>query len=91
MEIKDLKKTVDALVALPHETEWVEFKHNFHSPDEIGERISALSNSACLCKKAYAYIVFGIEDGTHEIVGTSFHAKVTRKAMKNLNYGCQLV
>lgn len=84
MEIRDLKKTVDALVALPHETEWVEFKHNFHSPDEIGERISALSNSACLCKKAYAYIVFGIEDGTHEIVGTTFHAKSHKKGNEEL-------
>lgn len=84
MEIKDLKKTVDALIVLPHETEWVEFKHNFHSPDEIGERISALANSACICKKAYAYIVFGIEDGTHKVVGTTFHAKCHKKGNEEL-------
>lgn len=84
MEIKDLKRIVDTLIALPHETEWVEFKHNFHSPDEIGERISALSNSACLCKKAYAYIVFGIEDGTHKVVGTTFHPKNHKKGNEEL-------
>lgn len=48
METTELKKLVDTLTALPHETEWVEFKLNFHSPEEIGERISALSNSACI-------------------------------------------
>lgn len=50
METSELKKLVDAFTALPHETEWVEFKLNFHSPEEIGERISALSNSACIWK-----------------------------------------
>ena len=42
------KSLIEQLAALPVETEWVEFKLNFHSPEEIGERISALSNSACL-------------------------------------------
>ena len=38
------------------ENEWVEYKLNFHSKEEIGERISALSNSACLNNKAFAYL-----------------------------------
>jgi predicted HTH transcriptional regulator len=84
MEDKDLIKILTTLVALPHESEWVEFKHNFHSPEEIGERISALSNSAALCDKSFAYIVFGIEDGTHEIVGTTFHAKAHKKGNEEL-------
>lgn len=66
---------ISHLVALPSESEWVEFKHNFHSKEEIGERISALSNSAALLEKPYGYIIFGIEDGSHNIIGTSFHAK----------------
>lgn len=49
MEYFDFKKLIDALTAKPKETEWIEFKHNFHSKEEIGERISALSNSAYLC------------------------------------------
>ena len=60
------------LVALPKENEWVEFKHNFHSEDEIGERISAIANSACIDNKAYGYLVFGVDDSTHEIIGTTF-------------------
>lgn len=49
MEYIDFKKLIDALVARPKETEWIEFKHNFHSKEEIGERISAIANSAYLC------------------------------------------
>ncbi|MDO5058654.1 MAG: putative DNA binding domain-containing protein [Neisseria sp.] len=63
------------LLTLPQETEWVEFKHNFHSEKEIGERISAISNSALLLGKQYGYLVYGIEDKTHKILGTSFKAK----------------
>lgn len=43
MEITELRKLVDRLVALSKESETVEFKENFHSKEEIGERISALS------------------------------------------------
>lgn len=64
------------------EQEWLEFKHNFHSPDEIGKRISALANSACLACKKFGYLVFGVEDGTHNIVGTSFSPR-TKKAKGN--------
>ena len=38
------------------EQEWLEFKHNFHSPDEIGKRISALANGACLAGKKFGYL-----------------------------------
>lgn len=34
------------LLALPLETEWVEWKHNNENPELIGETLSALSNSA---------------------------------------------
>ena len=46
MEYIDFKKLIDALVARPKETEWIEFKHNFHSNEDIGERISEIANSA---------------------------------------------
>ena len=62
-------------VALPHETEWVEFKHNHSDPQMIGEYLSGISsNAAALCEQPFGYIVWGIEDGTHNIVGTSVQA-----------------
>jgi ATP-dependent DNA helicase RecG len=69
---------------LPNETEWVEFKCNNSDPVEIGEYISALSNSAPLNDKANAYIVWGINDINHEIEGTSFLPSRTKKGNEEL-------
>ena len=69
------------LVSLPKENEWVEFKQNFHSEDEIGERISAIANSACIDNKACGYLVYGVDDKTHEIIGTTF--KPSQKMVGN--------
>jgi ATP-dependent DNA helicase RecG len=64
-----------SLVALPHETEWVEFKHNDSEPEEIGEYLSALSNSAALHEEKTAYLVWGVETATHNVVGTEFRPR----------------
>ena len=40
------------LSALPRETEWLEFKQSHGDPQEIGEYISALANSAALVGRA---------------------------------------
>jgi len=74
------------LCKLPVETEWVEFKHNNAKPDDIGEYISALANSAALLGKVSAYLVWGVDNGSHEIVGTTFrpaHAKVGEEDLEN--------
>lgn len=72
MNQEELKSLVDWLVSQPDESEIIEFKANFHSGDEIGERISAMSNSACLLREPFAYLVFGIEDNSKSIMGTDF-------------------
>ena len=72
METDQLKKLLDNLVLLPSENETVEFKVNNSSPEEIGKRISALSNSSSLHEKKCAYMIFGVEDAGHRIVGTNF-------------------
>ncbi len=66
------------LCKLPAETEWVEFKHNRAEPEDIGEYISALANSAALLGKTSAYLVWGIDDATHDIIGTSFCPLTTK-------------
>lgn len=86
MNKKQLKNLIDDLVNQPSESEWVEFKHNFHSPEEIGERISALSNGACLHNQPYGYLVFGVEDKTHNILGTDFKPKTHKKGNENLEH-----
>jgi ATP-dependent DNA helicase RecG len=66
------------LCKLPRETEWAEFKVGNTDPKEIGEQISALSNSAALAGKAFAYLAWGVEDSSHEIVGTTFVPAATK-------------
>ena len=56
------------------ENEVVEFKKaetNFDI-DELGKYFSALSNEANLREREFGWIVFGVWDKKHEIVGTSF-------------------
>ena len=66
------------------ETEWVEFKENDKNPEQIGEYISALSNSAALVGKACGYLIWGIKDLEHEIVGTSFKPRVEKVGNEEL-------
>lgn len=84
MRPEELRKTVEDLVKLPAETEWVEFKVNNVNPQEIGEYISALSNSACLHNQSYGYLVFGVQNKTHKIVGTGFRPKTEKVGNEEL-------
>ncbi len=60
------------LCKLAGETEWVEFKVDRHEPEEIGEYVSALANSAALAGKPFAHVVWGVTDDDHAVVGTHF-------------------
>ncbi|MCD8396206.1 MAG: putative DNA binding domain-containing protein [Lachnospiraceae bacterium] len=75
---------VERLRRLPTETEWVEFKVNNENPQMIGKYISALSNSAALNEKEMAYILWGIDDATHEVTGTNFSPSETKKGNQEL-------
>ena len=72
------------LRALPGETEWLEFKQNYGDPQEIGEYLSALANSAALVGKAAAYLVWGVRDSDYAIVGTAFDPTVAKKGNEAL-------
>lgn len=75
---------VQELRKLPTETEWVEFKHNNAEPEDIGEYISALANSAALTGKVNAYLIWGIDNQTHDIVGTNFSPSTAKIGNENL-------
>ena len=68
----EIHKIIYRLLKLPKECEWAEFKLNFKSEDEIGKYVSALSNGASLQNESFGYLVFGINDSSLEIEGTSF-------------------
>lgn len=78
MDTVYLESLLIGLASLPRETEWVEFKVNNSKPDEIGEYLSALSNSATLHGKNTAYIIWGVENSSHDIVGTTFKPRLEK-------------
>ena len=62
------------------EDETIEFKEandNFKT-DEIGRYVSALSNEANLAGIESAWLVFGVRDRDHEVVGTSYRMEPKR-------------
>jgi predicted HTH transcriptional regulator len=79
-------KLVMRLLAYPRENEQCEFKVNNCNPQEIGEYISALANSAAVAEAAHSYLIWGVEDTDHRIVGTTFRpldAKVGNEELLN--------
>lgn len=80
MTNEDLIQLIDELRSLPKENEWVEFKQNRGSAtnDKIGQYISSLSNAACIGNQPFGYLVFGIENETHNVMGTSFRFKTEK-------------
>jgi predicted HTH transcriptional regulator len=79
-----LASLLHELCALPRETEWVEFKVNEAEPQVIGEYVSALANSAALVGKAFAYLIWGVRDDDHAVVGTSFDLHAARTGNEEL-------
>ena len=67
-----------------YEQPWIEFKHNNHDPQEIGEYLSALSNTAALFNQEHAFLIWGIDNETHDIVGTSFIPQETKVGNQGL-------
>jgi ATP-dependent DNA helicase RecG len=72
------------LCAQPEEQQWLEFKVNAITNDQIGEYISALSNGATLANQPFGYLVLGVEDINHTIKGTHFNFSKAKQGNQNL-------
>ena len=70
--MENLEKLITELCKYDNETQWIEFKHNNYKAEMIGTDISALANSAALLERNCAYMIWGIDDATHEIIGTEY-------------------
>lgn len=70
---KELSEILEQLLKNP-ENEYIEFKEakNNFEIDKLGKYFSAISNEATLKEKQYGWIIFGINDRTHSVVGTNF-------------------
>ena len=82
--MENLRFLIKELCKEYKESEWLEFKHNNCTPEMIGQDISALANGAAICEKSYAYMIWGVDDTTHEIVGTDFDLNKAKKGNQEL-------
>jgi ATP-dependent DNA helicase RecG len=79
-----LHKKLKRLQSLHSENEIVEFKEakNGYDFGKLGKYFSASSNEANLQRADSAWLVFGVENNEHKIVGTNFRTK--RSELDNL-------
>lgn len=63
---------IEELRAQPDESAWLEFKKDNDDPEMIGKYCSALSNSARIEGKDCAFLLWGIDNDSHDVVGTAF-------------------
>ena len=78
---RELYDILTRLKAMPGETEVVEFKKakNGFDDDTLGQYFSALSNEANLKSQVCAWLVFGIDNNTHAVLGSYY--KQTRNSL----------
>ena len=62
----------------------IQTKLRGYDPETIGEDISALANGATLEEKSSAYFLWGIDDETHELVGTEHDLQNIKKGNEEL-------
>lgn len=79
MAIQDPISLLINLTSNPAEQSWLEFKQNQESPEEIAKYVSALANAAMLSDRDRAYVIFGVEDATRELIGTKTRLEVKKK------------
>lgn len=80
----DYLALVHLLRSYKQEEDWFEFKLNKVIPEMLGKYVSALSNSAAVSQNPYGYLVWGIDDSTHEVKGTSFYPETEKKGNMDL-------
>lgn len=67
-----LNSVLESLLHLPREQATVEFKTNWEQADDIGQYISALANAAALHGHDRAWVIWGVNDTTRAVTGTTF-------------------
>lgn len=66
------------------ESEWLEFKRNMTDIEQIGRLCSALSNGAAVVGRDKGYLIWGVDDKTRRIVGTTFDPESDRAGNQDL-------
>lgn len=82
---KEIIDIIKELISYRNEEEWFEFKENWYQADGIGEYISSISNAATLKGKETGYLVWGVNNDTHELTNTTFdyHVDVANEPLQH--------
>lgn len=83
----EVNKKLQELLALPAETEWVEFKaaRGEFDFDQLGRYFSALSNEACLAGQAFGWLLLGVtNEHPRKVCGTRY--KESHDALNKLKH-----
>ncbi|MDV0440942.1 ATP-binding protein [Methanorbis furvi] len=78
MKTETLSELIRGFCRNEREDTFYDFKTNYAEPRKIGRDISALSNAATLADQTHGYLIYGVDDKTHEIVGTTFRPKTVK-------------
>ena len=82
--MKDMKSLVLELCKLTSEQTWVEFKHDNFNPEMIAKDISAIANAAVLEDREFGYMLWGVQNETHEILGTTHDLQTLKRGNEEL-------
>ncbi len=77
---------IDDLLNHNSELPWLEFKKNNADHNVIGKLCSAISNSARLDDRDFGYLLWGVDDITHQIIGTNFDPHNTKIGNQPLQF-----
>lgn len=75
---------VNALCEQP-ERNIVEFKQANCEPKTIAKLCSALANAARVAQQEFAYVLWGIEDASRQVVGTKFDPDVQKNRQSSFS------
>lgn len=81
---EQLKSLLADLLSYQDELPWLEWKHSNDDPERIGKYVSALANSACTENREFGYMLWGIENGSKAIKGTTFDPDHKKKGSQPL-------
>ena len=83
--VLNIKEIINECISYESEREWFEFKENWFEKDQVGEYISSLSNSSAILGRDFAYMIWGINNESHEIVGTTikYEIEVNNEPLKH--------
>ncbi len=71
------------------ERHWLEVKKDNAEPEQTGRNLSAVSNGAALDGEPCGYLVWGLDDRTHQAVGTTFRPRRARTKGQELLHWLQ--